>query len=318
MTGRDASRAGLVLVAVFLAMSAARDVFFAKVFQGIDVFAVTALVFGATAVLFAGSTLRDRRQWRRSERELPSILAVNALTAAAWLSYLWAVKLLEPAVANTIWSGVGPLTVASLAARAPGARRTAPAEPFSGLERLAHLGMLGTLVFLAVAAIGGHSGISTTAPWRTAAGVALAAGSGVAIAVAIVVTKRLHDAGLSARQVVALRFCLLVIVAGLAGIAGLGGGSAGLTGAGQRFTDAAHLVPAGLVLVALPIYALQAAVVRLRPMTIEAIAALGPPLVFALQAFDGRLHFSSFTLAGVMGYAACTILAAAARLAGRP
>jgi hypothetical protein len=302
------------LVAVFLAMSAARDVFFAWVFQGTDVFAVTALVFGTTAVMFCGLSLRERPRWQHGLRYLKTIVAVNVLTAVAWLAYLWAVKLLEPAVASTIWAGVGPLAVARLARHAPShRRRVAPAETFGMVERVAHLGLVGTLGFLAVAAVTGHSGIAA-APWRTAIGVGLAVGSGVAIAVAIVVTKQLHDARFSARQVVAVRFCLLIIVAGAAGLVGVAGAGSGIASAPQRFASAARLIPAGLLLVTLPIYALQAAVVRLRPMTVEAVAALGPPLVFALQAFDGRLRFSAFTLAGVISYALCTGVAAAARL----
>lgn len=328
MSDGAGTRVGLGLVAVFVAMSAARDVFFAWVFQGTNVFAVTALVFGATAMIFGGLSLRERRRWQGSLRYLRTILAVNVLTAAAWLAYLWAVKLLEPAVANTIWSGVGPLVVASLAARAHRDRRgprRAMAETFSPLERLAYIGLFATLVFLAVAAVTGHSGIPAAAPWRITAGVALAAGSGAAIAVAILGTKQLHEASFSARQVVALRFCVLVGIAAIAGVAGVGGDGAtsalvsGPDSAGtlQRFAGAARLIPAGLLLIALPIYALQAAVVRLRPMTVEAIAALGPPLVLALQAFDGRLHFSSFTLAGVAGYTLCTGVAVAARLVPR-
>lgn len=311
------ARAGLVLLAIFLALSSTRDVFFAWVFQGADVFAVTALVFAASVAIFGVLSLRERRRWQGSLRHLRPILAMNVLTALAWLAYLWAVKLLEPAVANTIWSGVGPLAVASLARRASGdplRRRLASAETFQTLERLAHLGMLATLAFLAITAVTGHSGISAADPWRTSAGVVLAAGSGIAIAVAILVTKQLHEADFSAHQVLALRFCLLVAIAALAGLAGVGEAGAIAPGASQRFTGAAPLIPAGLLLVALPIYALQAAVVRLRPMTVEAVAALGPPLVFALQAFDGRLHFSPFTMAGVVGYALCTSVAAAARL----
>lgn len=325
MTDGVTSRIGLGLLALFLVMSAARDVFFGWVFQSTDVFAVTALVFMATAMIFGGLTLRERGRWRGSLRHLRTILAVNVLTAAAWLAYLWAVKLIEPAVASTIWSGVGPLVVAALAVRASSHgtdRSPAVAETFTAVERVAYLGLLTTLVFMAVVAGTGHSGIAAVNPWRTTAGIALAAGSGAAIAVAILGTKRLHDAGFSARQVVALRFCLLIAVAGVVAIPGFAGdGSAAAVspggdtvGVAQRFADAARLIPAGLLLIALPIYALQAAVERLRPMTVEIIAALGPPLVFALQVFDGRIQFSPLTFAGVVSYSLCTSVAVLGRL----
>jgi hypothetical protein len=318
-------RVGLGLLALFLAMSAARDVYFGWVFQSTNVFAVTALVFMATAMIFGGLTLREAKRWRGSLRHVRTILAVNVLTAAAWLAYLWAVKLIEPAVANTLWSGVGPLVIAALAVRASNAgtdRGRVVAESFGTVERVAHLGLLATLVFVAVAAATGHSGISVGGPWRTLAGIGLAVGSGGAIAVAILGTKHLHNAGFSARQLVALRFCVLIAVAAMFAIPGVGDGGAAsvggnAVGVAQRFADAARLIPAGLLLIALPIYALQAAVERLRPMTVEIVVALGPPLVFALQAFDGRIRFSPLTLAGVVSYSLCTCVALLGRLVSR-
>ena len=317
MTSGGGTRTGLGLLALFLAMSATRDVFFAWVFQIADVFTVTALVFGAASALFVVLTWHERRQRQRAPQHLRQIVAVNVLTAAAWLAYLWAIKLLEPAVASTIWSGAGPLVVAALATRAPGRLHLGPAESFRRLERLAHLGILGTIAFLGAIAVSGRSGGAVADPWQATAGVALAAGSGAVIAVAILVTKQLHDADFSAGHVLALRFWLLVVVAAGAGLVGLGDpddAGAGLADAGRRFGDAVHLIPAGLLLISLPIYAMQAAVVRLRPMTVEAVAALGPPLVFMLQAFDGRLSFSPFTMAGVASYALCTTVAVIARL----
>ncbi len=312
---RASARAGPWLLAGFVAASALRDVFLAAELQRHDVFEVAVIVFAATSLLFAGASVLDGEPWRPLLARWRTIAAVNALTAVAWLSYLRAVALLEPAIASTIWAGTGPLLVAWQAARGhplagrgmdraaydaheavserprrarrPGARR--------GLQLLA-----ASLVYLALVATTRRSGLPTASPWSAALlGTGLAAMSGAAIAWAIVLTKGLHEHSVSARQVVAIRFVALVVVAGALTAPRAGSLLASMPGS---IGDIGALAILGLLTIALPIYAVQMAVVALPPLTVELVVAMAPVATFALQLLDGRLRFSGATLLGLIVY----------------
>ena len=57
----------------------------------------------------------------------------------------------------------------------------------------------------------------------------------------------------------------------------------------------------------LPLYAMQVGTALTAPLTAQIIRALGPVLVFALEQFDGRLHYSAPVLACILAYSVFVI-----------
>src|ERR1043166_8949699 len=163
----SSSAIGIGCLPVFAVSQGARDAFFGNVFQATSFFFVAALGF-------ATSTLWRRPQDPRVLFAAPaSFVALNVATAAAWLSFFFGLKYLEPAVAGTIYNGIGPLAVLVLG-RLGWVR--SQEKPCAG-ERLCYAGLAITLAALALVVLADRSGVSISSfATQTGALVAVAVG----------------------------------------------------------------------------------------------------------------------------------------------
>ena len=126
---------------------------------------------------------------------------MNLFTALAWLSYFQSLRLLEPAIANVLHAGVGPLTILGMGAVG---WRIVDAGRMTALEAACQAAMGICLAGLVAVAL---LGLSAGAGGVTALiGCLFVTASGAAITIATLYAKRLHDQGASAAAVVATRF----------------------------------------------------------------------------------------------------------------
>jgi hypothetical protein len=130
-------------------------------------------------------------------------------------------------------------------------------------ERALHLGLLAALVAAAAVVLGGCSGLGAQPAAVAARGVVLAAGGGVSIAISTLLSFRFPGALLLAAAVALAQSRPLLV---------------GVTPA--AFTA---LALACLLLIVLPNYVNQVGVALASPVTVRAVLALGPVLVFTLQ-----------------------------------
>lgn len=297
---------GLLWCGAFLALDAAQAVYFGTTFQRLDSFLVGALVFGPCAALCIAWT------WARRPVELVRALengrdlaGLNIGAAGAWLAYLLALPLIEPAIAFTLFSGAIPLAaVAAGRGGFSGAPRVRNATEGVGLAMLA-LGM----ALLAAFTLLGWTGFVRGGTGVALAGLALATAAGGFIAFMLMYGARLDRAGVGPVAQVGLRFPLYTALA-------LGAFALGLDHKGPAATgELTQAVVAGLVLLALPIYAVQKAVSLTSTLTIGTFAAACPLVVLLLQLAEGRVAYAPATLAGLAVYSAGAVLAAVA--AGR-
>jgi drug/metabolite transporter (DMT)-like permease len=298
MAKRHHAFLGPALVLVFCVSQAFRDVYFGHVFQGVDFFAVILLAFLASTILFTAiPLLRDRSAFAKLRGHGRTVLMMNLTTALAWSCYFYGLSHLEPSIVNTMHSGMGPLTVVTLAALGA---RLAKTGHVRWWEYLGYAGIALSLGALAWVVLSGGSGLAAS---ETTALLALAAltVSGASITVSLLYCKRLHDHGVNAEVVTSVRYMLLIAVAAAAVChkGGLGGiGSAG---------EAATLTALATILMVLPLYAFQVGIALTAPLTANVLRALGPVFVFALQQIDGRLTYSTPTLIGILVYSAAAI-----------
>jgi len=293
---------GALLVLAFVVAGAARDVFFAEVFQRHRFFDVVLIGFGLATALFAiVVSLKAPHQVKLLAHNWRTALLANLGTACAWLSYFFALKMLEPAAVQTIHAGMGAVTLVGLSAL--GLHISRPVA-VGAAEKILHLGVFVVLLALAYVVLAGLSGVRERPLFDTAFGLILAFASGVFISLTSDVTKRMHERGVSAEAVLAVRFILMVGVAAVMSWLGVGRGEA----IGD-FAALATIAGAALALIVLPLYVLQLGLVRTSAVTTWIIMALGPCLVFALQALDGRIVTSPYTLACIVAYSALVIAA---------
>ena len=290
---------GPLLVLAFCLSQALRDVYFGHVFQGVDFFAVILVAFTLSTLVFGAITvLRTPEQFKMLRDQIPTVLAMNATTALAWSCYFFALTHLEPSIVNTVHSGMGPLTVIVLAAC--GVRLAKPGVIGRG-ELWSYGGIALAIVALWWVALSGRSGLPAGDATTSFLALALLTVSGSSITVSLLYSKRLHDHGVSAEAVTAVRYLLLIVLAGC--VEAFKGRMAGIGDLG----DLAALSATSTVLIVLPLFALQVGIARTAPLTAHVIRSLGPVCVFALEQIDGRLVYSTPTLICIAAYSAAAI-----------
>lgn len=295
------THAGLICCLTFVTLEAFQAVYLGSVFQRADSFVVGSLVFGisvvgctlATAIMRPYELLAAFRAWR-------IVVALNGLAAVAWITYFFAIQLIEPAVVFTIFSGMVPLGTVM-------AGRIGLPEAWSAKSRFANSGhwLIGlSMVLLAAITAFGLSGF-VRGGWSIGLlGAALSALSGGVTALVILLSVRLNRHGVGPLAQFGLRFVLYTVLAAAAFLYGLDDKGRPLPPA-----DLAWIVMVGLLVIAFPLYLVQKAVPLLHPSSIAAITALGPAIVFLMQLSEGRVDYSAATLVGLTVYMAGALLA---------
>lgn len=289
--------AGPLLVLAFTLGAALRDVHFAGALRAVPFPWLALFAFGGgSLVFFAAALVRAPGDLARLVRLWREALAVFALTATAWTAYFLSLERTDPAVVATLFAGVQPLVV--VAFDAAGLRLVRP-DPI-GRSEAACLGAVAValLALVQVSLAGGGA--------EALAGAAFAALSGSCIAVSVLFSKRLHDRGIGSDAVMATRFL---------GVAALAAAllAVGPSGAAPAAPDLLALAPAAVLLIVLPSWAFQLGLARTSPLTAAVITALGPALVFVLQAADGRFPATGEALACILAYTAAVLAANLAR-----
>jgi drug/metabolite transporter (DMT)-like permease len=290
---------GSLLVLGFVLLSAVRDVYFGHTFQSVGFF--TVILIGCTictAFFLVVSALRRGSGLGVLRRNIGIVVAVNVTTAIAWIFYFFALTHISPAVANTLYSGIGPLAIIAL--EAAGWRIVARA-PVRRMEAVLFVGVGISLFLIAFGAVRGFSGVQGKSPHLSIAGVVLAAIAGVSLVVSILYTRKLHDRGVGSDAILATRFILIVVIAAVAEAYN------DRSLLGYPPTELAWLGLSASVLIVMPIYVLQLGIARSVPLTANIIRALGPVAVFGAQLVDPRVVFSSYMLCALLFYAVCII-----------
>src|SRR5439155_6459464 len=131
------------------------------------------------------------------------------------------------------------------------------------------------------------------------AGLALTVGGGICISISTLLSRIVNDAGVGPATLIAVRFPGAIVLAAAA-LAAL---SPADVARGLTPGALGGIAAAALLLIVLPNYVNQIGVALASPLTVRAVLALGPVLVFGLQLVEGRLPSSPPTLAVCVLYA---------------
>jgi biotin carboxylase/drug/metabolite transporter (DMT)-like permease len=291
---------GIAAVTAFAFLTAVVDVYAGERFQQISPVSAAAVSFTITAavVILVEALRRGAAAFRPLITRRYDVVAINITTAFTWLGMLWSLKYIEPAIVNVLSLAIGPVVIVaagSLIRRGSSLLR---------LEAVASVGILLVIGILTWGTIAGRSAVGEVDVGESVLGIGLAVGSGVASAGNLLYSKRLSEAGLTPRSVLAVRFYLMVIVSWVIVAVSYDPG----------LRDA--VVP-GLVLavisVALPLYLLQVGVKHIEPITVSLLTCLGPGFTLLLQLFDMRLRVSWFSIISITIVTILVAVAIAAR-----
>lgn len=297
---------GVYSVIGFAFMTAVVNVYAGNVFQDLNPAVVGAISFALAGIAFAGLEVARRGTAVLAPiRSQPwDVAALNVTTAIAWLTVLFSLKYIEPAIVNVISLAVGPVFLALA-----GSRLRKGAAVVSG-EIVAAIGIFALILVLTWGSITGRSAVGAIGQREAALGIVLALVSGLASAGNIVFSKRLSERGNSPGAVMSVRFFLMIAVSWTV----------------VATSDQPHLadsVVPGIVLalisVIIPLYLLQLGVKHAEPITVSLLVCVGPAFAIALQLLDGRLGISPLSIVCVLGIVALVAWGVRARsVAARP
>lgn len=295
---------GFSVAVGFVGVAAARDVYLGGLFQRVSPPLVVMVAFSACTVMLLPIALvwyRDSLAilWRHSRL----LLWINFTSALAWLAFAGAIRFVEPCLAQIIYSGIGPLSVIWIDRHLS---RSTSVVPLTRAERPFHLCLLASLPFAAAVALAGRSGAGEQPLGTTALGLILATTGGVAISIATTQCRTVNDAGVATPALLALRFPATVVAAVALTLLS----PARLAGV-LSWADAALVI--ATLLIVLASYVNQVAISLASPLTVRAVLASGPVVIFLFQIIEGRLSPSPYSLAAAIFYAVCAISVGLAR-----
>ncbi|MCI4061251.1 DMT family transporter [Micromonospora sp. R77] len=289
--GRRTNR-GILVLLLFAAMSALVDVYAGNQLQKVDTLSLAAVSFTLCGLFFLGLDLVRRgpaATFAPLRTRRYDVVAINVSTAVTWLSLLFALKYLEPAVVNVVGLAIGPVLTVVLG---PLLRR---GSSVLGAEIAVSVAICGFLALLVWASVTGRSGVGDVGVDAAVVGLALTLVCGLTSTANVIYSKRLSDAGLDPQSVLAVRFFLMMAM------------TWGFVLVGDPGALPPALLP-GLVVavigVGLPMYLIQVGIKHTEPITASLISALSPPMALLLQLPDARLRPSAVTLVGVVGITA--------------
>ncbi|MGW1812897.1 EamA family transporter [Streptomyces sp. NPDC002125] len=284
---RLALAAGPLLVLGYCVINSTKSVFEGALVQDLSPEFIAFNSF-VVAQAFYFLTLRDKRGLRAVIRRcLPDVVMLNVSTAVCWIAVLYAFTVFEPALANSMIIGLGPAVTIALGFKLRPGTKALP------LELAAAGGMIAAMVYLLVTASHGESAIGDVPTGQLVFGVVMCVLTTVSLSGVTYYTKRLGDAGMSVRQMMASRFVVLIVAtfAMLVARDSFGPYSPGNIGA---------ILAISLVGVIISLYLLQQGIVRTEPITVSMLFGTNLVITYVVQYVDPRLHQSQDTLLGVL------------------
>ena len=292
---------GILWALAFVILESIQFVYFGGLFQRVNSYLFGFCVFTLTTLAFVGvAAVRTPGELRIAFANPGLLLKINLTATLAWIAFLGSVQLIEPAIAYTVGSGVMPLT-AYLFYRL----NWPEGEPMRNRrEAIGNLIIGGAILFLCLVTVFGYSGFVRGGALGAVMGIGFAIADGFFFTLLLIYCQRLDRSGAGPSTVFGLRFPLYAITAGMLA-------SATMTQADTpTLPDLALITALGLLLIIPPLYALQRAVALISTLTLSALTATGPLVIFLLQIIEGRVLQSGLTLLGLAIYFGGALLAA--------
>lgn len=249
--------------------------------------------FALTAAFFLALSRRGA-----GETAWGPLLLLNASTALTFLSFFYALKLIEPAIVGAVEIGIGPVLAVLLAFALTGERPTR-------LRIAVCAGILAGCAILGVAALEG-SGFASFGrdAWL---GLSASAVAGVGAVLITMASKALLNRGWKSGAVLAHRFYLILPVSLAMSLSG------GIAAVEWSAPLVATLLAVSVIGVLAPLYLLQVGIGRCDPYTVMVTMAALPVLTFAIEGLSPLYSWSWPTAGGLAVVTAFLLLDIAAR-----
>ena len=286
---------GITALMLVNAVDGLKEVYFGMLVQALDTVVVTFVLFAIAWPVFfisyllnTGSTRGMQSLTTHKASVRRCVVMLNFSSAALWISFLCALKWVEPAIVSALVGGVGMVSVLILN------KLMRPSAVMIGADYLAAGLIVFASLYLCWASFADRTAVQDEPErYQVLLGYLMMLVCGVAMALTTILSKMVADHGVSSRYLYAHRFYLLLAISGT--YAALNTGA--LSAVVEHLVTLTLLALGGVIL---PLLLLQEGIKRCEPVTIEAILAMAPLFTIIFQAADSRLTFSMFSFIGVI------------------
>ncbi|MFF8291607.1 EamA/RhaT family transporter [Streptomyces sp. NPDC016309] len=297
---RAALVAGPLLVLGYCVINSTKSVFEGALVQNLSPEFIAFNSF-VVAQAFYFLTLRDKKALKAVVRRcLPDVVMLNVSTAVCWIAVLYAFTVFEPAMANSMIIGLGPTITILLGFKLRPGTKALP------LELVAAGAMLAAMGYLLAMASSGESAIGDVPAGELVFGVVACVLTSTSLSGVTYYTKRLGDAGMTVRQMMASRFVALIVATLVLLTA---------RGSFEPYTpdNVGAILAISVVGVIISLYLLQQGIVRTEPITVSMLFGTNLVITYVAQFFDPRLHQSQGTFLGILAISLAMCLGTWAR-----
>src|SRR5262249_10749783 len=142
---RNPDQMGFCAITMFLLLASLRDIYLWSIFQDFSPLHVAILSFTLSGIFFLPLALTRHRQELRLLSKYPQeVILTNVACAVSWITYFSALRGLEPALAQMLSAGMGPITADLVE------RRGSSSTASSSTEFVLHLGIVVSLLLAVV------------------------------------------------------------------------------------------------------------------------------------------------------------------------
>ncbi len=233
---------------------------------------------------------RTKGLWQKFLDCRQTVLKLCISTLVIWVTAVFGLKYLEPAVASVVALGVTPLTTTTLSGwlRPQAARRSS--------DWISSIGIVSGVCFLVFHALKGSGGLGEQPLFLTLIGFGCAMATGFFIALSMYFSKDLYDSGWRPVQVLFVRIWLVIPALSLYVFWAIDP----LAPAYWSHENLVIVIALGIFGTILPTYLSQTSLSHLEPLTYSKVLCLLPIFAMLFQYLDGRIKFSGGTLAGTL------------------
>ncbi|TAK77184.1 MAG: hypothetical protein EPO11_02950 [Gammaproteobacteria bacterium] len=286
---------GLMCILGWCFFSALARVIISNVSQKIDPVILCFYTFLLSTILFILLNIRNTTSTLLKLKTIENrrnVYGLNVSTFGAWFFLIYPLKYIEPAIVSTITLGLGPIATLILTAFIYKGKKLNYSDiVISSLLLLVILYAI-YLSFSGVTTLGRFSFLTLTYSTLSCLIVGFATSAGNLYA------KKLSNNHFSAKEILASRFLLTVILAGLILLAKNGNFFVPIS-------DWNDIIIVTICLVVIPLYLVQISIKQLEPIIVSLVAPLMPALVFVFQLLKS---ISSFSPASALVVTATSVL----------
>ncbi|MFJ7282493.1 EamA family transporter [Pseudomonas sp. NPDC099000] len=286
---------GITALMVVNVIDGLKEVYFGILLQSLDSVVVTFVLFAiAWPVFFLGYITRKRSKnaiHQLTENAVPvrhCLLMLNISSAALWISFLFALKWIEPAIVSALVGGIGIISTLILN------KILRPSAVMISADYIAAAIIACASIYLGWASMDGRTAVKDElGGYQVLLGFSMMFVCGVAMALTSILSKVVADHGVSSRYLYAHRFYILLAITGFYTCINASKISAVI----NHLDTLILLAFAGVIL---PLLLLQEGIKRCEPVTTESILAAAPLFTIIFQTVDTRLAFSVFSFVGIV------------------